>query len=95
MKKLVFSTEYKQEFADFLHSYNGISLKKCARFSEGQTEIRQPSIYRIIMFENVTVFATRTVPCSMFKVPLLVSCLVYLNLTCKNDGKREREYSEL
>jgi hypothetical protein len=30
----------------------------------------------------------------MFKVPLLVSCMVYLNLTCKSDDKRERESSE-
>jgi hypothetical protein len=53
MKKLVFSTEYKQEVADFSHSYYGIALEKCARFSEGATDIRQPSIYRIILFENL------------------------------------------
>ncbi len=35
MKKLVFSTEYKQEVSDLSLSYNGSALKKCARFTEG------------------------------------------------------------
>ncbi len=43
MKKLLFTTEYKQEVTDFSFSYDGSAVKKCARFTEDATEIRQPS----------------------------------------------------
>jgi hypothetical protein len=52
-KELLCNTEYKQEVSDFLLSYNGSAPKKCSRFTEGATEIRQPSKYRIILFENL------------------------------------------
>ena len=45
--------EYKQKVSDVSLPYNGSALKKCARFPEGVAEIRQPSKYRIIMFENL------------------------------------------
>ncbi len=53
LKKLLFSTESKQEVSEFLLPYDGSALKKCARFTEGATEIIQPSKYRIILFENL------------------------------------------
>jgi hypothetical protein len=33
-----------------LLTYDGSALKKCARFTEGVAEIRQPSKYRIILY---------------------------------------------
>ena len=53
MKKLLCITEYKQKVSEVSLPYNGSALKKCARFPEGVAEIRQPSKYRIIMFENL------------------------------------------
>jgi hypothetical protein len=53
MKKLLFSTESKQEVSEFLLPYDGSALKKCARFTESITKIIQPSKYRIILFENL------------------------------------------
>ncbi len=53
MKKLLSSTEYKQEVSEFLLPYDGSALKKCARFTDGVTEIVQPSKYRIILCENL------------------------------------------
>jgi hypothetical protein len=41
-----------KKFSDFSLSYDGSALKICSRFTEGATEIRQPSKYRIIQFEN-------------------------------------------
>ncbi len=52
-KKLLCTNENIQELSDFLLSYYGIALKKWARFMEGIAEIRQPSKYRIILFENL------------------------------------------
>ncbi len=53
MQKLLFNTEYKQKVSEVSLPYEGSALKKCARFSEGVAEIRQPSKYRIILFENL------------------------------------------
>ena len=53
MKKLLCITEYKQIVSEVLLPYNGSDLQKCARFPEGVAEIRQPSKYRIILFENL------------------------------------------
>jgi hypothetical protein len=44
--QLLFSTEYKQEVSEFFAPYVG-----SARFTEGVTEIIQPSKYRIILCE--------------------------------------------
>jgi hypothetical protein len=52
-EKSYFSTEYKQEVSDFLLPYNGSALKKWARFTEDETEIRQPSKFRIILLEKL------------------------------------------
>jgi hypothetical protein len=53
MKKLLCNTEFKQKVSEFSLPYDGSALKKCARFTEGVAEIRQPSKYRIILFENL------------------------------------------
>ena len=53
MKKLLCITEYKQKVSEVSLPYEGSALKKCARFPEGVAEIRQPSKYRIILFENL------------------------------------------
>jgi hypothetical protein len=53
MKKLLCNTEYKQKVSEILLPYAGSALKKCARFPEGVAEIRQPSKYKIILFENL------------------------------------------
>ncbi len=53
LKKLLFSTEYKQEVSEFLLHYDGSTLKNCARFTESVTKIIQPSKYKITMFENL------------------------------------------
>ena len=56
MKKTVmYFTEYKQIVSEVSLPYNGSDLKKCARFPEGVAEIRQPSKYRIILFENMCI----------------------------------------
>ena len=52
MKKLLCNTEFKQKVSEFSLPYDGSALKKCERFTEGVAEIRQPSKYRIILFEN-------------------------------------------
>ncbi len=46
-KKLLCNTECKQKVSEFSLPYDGSALKKCARFTEGVVEIRQPSKYRI------------------------------------------------
>ena len=53
MKKLLCNTEFKQKVSEFSLPYDGSALKKCARFTEGVAKIRQPSKYRIILFENL------------------------------------------
>ena len=53
MKKLLCITEYKQKVSEVSLPYEGSALKKCVRFPEGLVEIRQPSKYRIILFENM------------------------------------------
>ncbi len=53
MKKLLCNTEYKPKVSEVSLPYDGSALKKCARFTEGIAEIRQPSKYRIILFENL------------------------------------------
>jgi hypothetical protein len=52
-KKLLCKTEYKQKVSEVSLPYDGSALKKCARFPESVVEIRQPSKYRIILFENL------------------------------------------
>jgi hypothetical protein len=52
-EKLLCNTEFKQKVSEFSLPYDGSALKKCARFTEGVAEIRQPSKYRIILFENL------------------------------------------
>ncbi len=53
MKKPLFNTEYKQKVSEVALPYEGSAHKKCARFPQGVAEIRQPSKYRIILFENL------------------------------------------
>jgi hypothetical protein len=53
MKKLLCTSKTIQEVSDFSLPYNRSVLKKCTRFTEGITETRHPSKYRIILFENV------------------------------------------
>ncbi len=53
MKKLLCNTKYKQKVPEVSLPYDGSELKKCARFPEGVAEIRQPSKYRIVLFENL------------------------------------------
>ena len=60
MKKLLCITEYKQIVSEVSLPYNGRDLKKCARFPEGVAEIRQPSKYRIILFENMCIYVCST-----------------------------------
>ena len=55
MKKLLCITEYKQIVSEVSLPDNGSDLKKCVRFPEGVAEIRQPSKYRIILFENMCI----------------------------------------
>ena len=44
------NTEFIQKVSEFSLPYDGSALKKCARFTEGVAEIRQPSKYRIILY---------------------------------------------
>ncbi len=53
MNKLLCTNENIQELSDFLPPYDGSLIKKCARFTEGVTEIRETPKYRIILFENL------------------------------------------
>jgi hypothetical protein len=42
MKKLLCNTDFIQKVSEFSLTYDGSALKKCARFTEGVAEIRQP-----------------------------------------------------
>ncbi len=53
MKKPLFNTEYKKKVSEVVLPYEGSALKKCAIFPQGVAEIRKPSKYRIILFENL------------------------------------------
>ena len=50
MKIMLCNTEFTQKVSEFSLPYDGSALKKCARFTEGVVEIRQPSKYRIILY---------------------------------------------
>ena len=54
-EKLLCNTEFKQKVSEFSLPYDGSALKKCMRFTEGEAEIRQPSKYRINLFENMCI----------------------------------------
>ncbi len=43
----------RQKSDQSIHNVRWKCDQKCARFTEGVTEIRQPSKYKIILFENL------------------------------------------
>ncbi len=43
----------RQKSDQSIHNVRWKCAQKCARFTEGVTEIRQPSKYKIILFENL------------------------------------------